>query len=81
MISGQKLREFREKNGVRPVDLATAMGVKRQRVAQTEAAIEVGKEVAERYVAGVLRVARGDYEIIAVEINPVLYVNGRIRPW
>lgn len=54
MISGQKLREFREASGVRPAQVADAAGWPRQRSYQIERAADVGKEVAETFVNAVV---------------------------
>jgi len=54
MIAGQKLREFREKRGIRPVDVATMLGIDRQRITQIEQTADVGEFVACRYIGAVL---------------------------
>lgn len=75
MISGQKLRAFRESRGMRPVDVASNMGVDRQRIGQIEKQPDVGAYVATRFIRGVLQ--RIGNEDPIVEIVSVVMVDGQ----
>ena len=79
MIAGQKLRQYRERRGVRPVDVAAQMDEPRQRIGQIEQAQSVTVDVAERFVTAVLKAAGETVE--RVKIAAVLYVDGMIEPW
>ena len=83
MISGQKLRQFRAEVGdVRPVALAAAMGVERQRIGQIEQSGEVGREVAERYLTGLLTAAGIIEPGDTIEIRVHVFANGEeVAEW
>lgn len=76
MITGQKLRAFRTENGVRPVDVAAKMGVDRQRIGQIESQVEVGHDVAVRFVKGVVWASTPDEPEPRVDIEIIVVADG-----
>lgn len=78
MIEGQKLREYRELKGVRPVDVAERMGVVRQRVGQIEQAGVVEVDTANAYINAVEAVVapREGRPARKLELRVRLYMDG-----
>ncbi len=79
MISGQKLREYRELKGVQPAAVAEAMGEPRQRVYQIERAESpVTLEVAEKFINAVEKLVapREGRPARKLELRVGLYMDG-----
>lgn len=76
MITGQKLRAFREGYDRAPVEVAAQMGVARQRIGQIEKQAEVGNDVAKRFVAAVVQLSTPDEPAPVVELQTRVIVDG-----